>query len=170
MIILALDTATHCGWASWNGRKMTSGLQEFKLGRGESPGMRFLRFRKWIREMIDLVKPDLICYERSAHFKGMAAAECHHGFQAELHTECARVGLNVMPVQNSALKKHATGKGNAGKDMMIEAARERWVKYNEWVPGELTHDEADALCLLSFAIDELGSVGRDKKIIRVRMV
>ena len=44
MEILSLDLATAAGWASKIlGRR--SGVVEFQLKRGESPGMRFLRCR-----------------------------------------------------------------------------------------------------------------------------
>ena len=48
MKILALDLATLTGWASSVGR--TSGVQVFDVRRGESPGMRFLRCRAWLRD------------------------------------------------------------------------------------------------------------------------
>jgi hypothetical protein len=46
MNILTLDLATKTGWASnIHGRR--SGVIEFALKCGESPGMRFLRCRGW---------------------------------------------------------------------------------------------------------------------------
>lgn len=157
MRILALDTASHCGWAALkspsNHTRATSGVQEFKLGRGESPGMRFLRFRKWLREMIEYTKAQVIAYERSAHFKGVGAAEVHHGFQTIMHEIAAEEGLETLPVQNSALKKFATGKGNAGKPEMVKAARKRW---NRPDLTDKMHDEADALCVLDWALVEIG--------------
>jgi hypothetical protein len=44
MNILTLDLATKTGWAS-NILGRRSGVVEFQLKRGESPGMRFLRCR-----------------------------------------------------------------------------------------------------------------------------
>ena len=45
--ILALDLATKTGWALQDRTgAIASGMQEFSLKRGESKGMRFLRFRK----------------------------------------------------------------------------------------------------------------------------
>ena len=152
--LLALDTATNCGWAAWHPNTgMTSGAQSFKPGRGESPGMRFLRFRKWLSEMIDLVKPSVIAYERSGHFKGVAAAEVCHGFQTIMHEEAARREIDTAPVQNSELKKYATGEGNAGKPEMIKAARKRW----KVDLTEKEHDRADALCVLAWALNESGA-------------
>ena len=162
--ILALDTGTHCGWASWSPRtqQQTSGVQVFELGRGESPGMRFLRFRKWLTEMVRLVSPNVIAYERSAHFKGVPAAEVCHGFQTVMLELAAQHEIDTAPVQNSSLKKYMTGKGNASKEEMVEAAIKRW-RLDE-TP---THDQADALAVLAWAIEETRAGGR-KIIIRTR--
>lgn len=48
MRILAIDAGKHCGWATWDGQHLESGVQTFDLKRGESPGMRFLWFRTWL--------------------------------------------------------------------------------------------------------------------------
>ena len=54
MNILSLDMATTTGWASnIHGRR--SGVIEFALKRGESPGMRFLRCRAWLNVMLQLL-------------------------------------------------------------------------------------------------------------------
>lgn len=152
--ILALDTGTACGWATWEPKRetFTSGTQHFKLGRGESPGMRFLRFRRWLSEMLDLVKPKVIAYERSAHFKSAAAAEVCHGFQTIMHEEAACREIDTAPIQNSALKSHATGKGNCGKPAMVAAARKRWLIQLD----DEEDDRADALCILAWALEECG--------------
>lgn len=163
--LLCLDTGTHCGWASWGPKGMESGVQHFELGRGESPGMRFLRFRRWLSEMIDLVKPGVIAYERSAHFKGVPAAEVVHGFQTIMHEEAASRDIDTAPVQNSKLKKHTTGKGNCGKPAMVKAAMVRWGLDLE----DKEHDRADALCVLAWALDEL-DLPEKKVMIRVRRI
>jgi Holliday junction resolvasome RuvABC endonuclease subunit len=50
----------------------------------------------------------------------------------------------------SEIKKHATGKGNANKDAILKAARQRWPDV------EIVDDnEADALWLLDLAQKEL---------------
>ena len=70
MNILALDMATKTGW-SWivSGKVKESGVQDFTKRRGESNGVLFLRFRKWLSDTCALVKPDLIAYEQ-AHMRG----------------------------------------------------------------------------------------------------
>ena len=60
MRILALDLATRTGWAWGNVYKdgpftPHSGVEDFSVRRGESPGMRFLRFDAWLSETMDLL-------------------------------------------------------------------------------------------------------------------
>lgn len=144
MKIFALDMATKTGWAT----EGQSGVQEFALKRGESAGMRWLRFRAWLKEMRDLIGFTVIYYEQ-AHHRGGHATYVGVGFVAEVHAFCAENSLEYRPVHTGTLKKHATGKGNAGKPEMMKAAKERG-----WTPQD--DNEADALWLLDFANKELG--------------
>ena len=49
--ILALDLATKTGWATCVGSVVESGVQAFSVKRGESRGMRYYRFMRWLEEM-----------------------------------------------------------------------------------------------------------------------
>jgi len=51
--IIALDLATNTGWATSEPRQ--SGSEKFNLRRGESPGMRFLRFNAWLTDLCSIV-------------------------------------------------------------------------------------------------------------------
>ena len=51
------------------------------------------------------------------------------------------------------IKKHATGKGNASKAAMVESAR-----LMIGTDSDLTEDEADAVCLLDYAVGVYGAV------------
>ena len=77
MNILDLDLATITGWATNMGARL-SGTMEFKLKRGESPGMRFLRCRAWLAEMFELMAGniDVIVYEQAHHRGGAATSVC----------------------------------------------------------------------------------------------
>ena len=63
--ILALDLATKTGWASKHNNYFCSGVQDFSLQRGESPGMKFLRFRRWLEELTVISSCDVIIYEQA---------------------------------------------------------------------------------------------------------
>lgn len=51
--ILALDLGTHTGWALLHlDGTITSGTEHFKPQRFEGGGMRFLRFKRWLNELL----------------------------------------------------------------------------------------------------------------------
>lgn len=149
MNILALDIATKTGWAcNINGKR--SGVTEFTLKRGESPGMRFLRARSWLGELFQLLdgKIDVIVYEQAHHRGGAATAVCV-GLATEVQAFAAEHGIELMTVHTATLKKFATGNGRASKANMIQAAKEK-----EWNPVD--DNEADAVLLLEYSIKEIG--------------
>ncbi len=148
MKILALDLATTTGWAT-NALDRVSGTVEFALRRGESPGMRFLRCRAWLNEFWQLIgaRLDVLVYEQAHHRGGAATAVCV-GLVTTAQSFAAEHDIELMPVHTASLKKWATGKGNASKEMMIEAARVRG-----WQPQD--DNEADAELLLDYAISTL---------------
>ncbi len=177
LAILALDLATTTGWAlRARDGSVTSGVQRFDLARGESPGMRFLRLRRWLQELVESApfmvggvsldvneRPraqeattklvDVISYERAHHRGGAATAVCV-GMATVMLEEAARLGIEVSPVATTTLKKHATGSGRAGKDEMIAAASKRW--HSVYPSGVEDDNQADALCILAWACDGLG--------------
>ena len=135
--ILALDVATHCGWAT----NTASGVWDFSIKRDESSGMRLIRFKSKLAEIIKLEKINLVTFERSAGFHKSALI-----IQAELHG-VLKIYLEEMSIEYRAfsaseIKKHATGKGNAGKPMMIAAAQQK-LSY-----AGNDDNEADALWIL----------------------
>lgn len=144
MKVIALDTAIKTGWATGG----HSGVFESTLKRGESPGMRFLRFRAWLRELIELNGgADLIVYEQ-AHHRGGAATQLCVGLTTEVLTAAAEVGAQTMPVHTGSLKKWACGKGNADKNEMIARAKQLG-----FCPQD--DNEADACLLYRYALSEL---------------
>jgi len=151
MKILALDMATQTGYAA-NTAPWMSGSVCFPVKRGESPGMRFLRFRRWLHETLETMMGDIdvICYEQAHHRGGAATAVCV-GMVAILQTFAAECGFELLTVHTATLKKYATGSGRASKDDMVKAAEERFDK------KMFDDNEADALFILAWAIDELGA-------------
>lgn len=148
MKILALDTATKTGWAIWDGdRILESGVQDFTKRRGESNGLMFLRFRKWLYSLCETVMPDLIAYEQ-AHHRGGAATEIGVNLTGRVQEIAAAMGVETVPVATGTLKKFATGRGNAEKTEMIEAA------FTFLGRDPLDDNEADAVHLARFAAQE----------------
>jgi len=144
--ILALDLATKTGWAHSDG---PSGVQSFALSRGESPGMRFLKFRGWLDRVATEAPFQVVAYEQP-HLRGGHATEVLAGMVGILQAWAADHGIETVMRHSGEIKRHATGKGNANKDAMIETAKERG-----WSPED--DNEADALWLLDLMNKELGN-------------
>ena len=150
MTILGLDLATRTGWALCEDGKITeSGAVNFKVQRGESPGMRYLFLRRWLdRNPLAL---NLTIYE-DAHYRGGAATEVCVGMVTTVQEWCAARGVEHMKCHTQRLKKWFTGSGRASKaDMMAEASRRTGRKVTD-------NDEADAIALALFAWDQVGVV------------
>lgn len=125
MNILAIDPATKCGWAHSVG---ASGVWDLSVRRDESAGMRLIRLRGKLEEIRMSVGIDLIVYEAARHAatKMQGALVVTAQFTAIIETWCVDNGVEYQGLSPSEIKRHATGKGNASKDMMIAAAREKW--------------------------------------------
>lgn len=150
MNILALDLATKTGWAAAiDGKHYESGVQDFSLKRGDSQGMRFLRFNTWLGEAVSNVKPGLVVYEQP-HHRGGAATEVAVGLSTRVQELCAKCGIEHTAIAASTLKKYAVGHGKASKEQMVEAAKRKF-------PGVdiINDDHADALHLLDYALREV---------------
>ena len=109
--------------------------------------MRFLRFTRWLDELQSLTGPfALINFEEVRRHVGTDAAHVYGGLMATLTAWCELRGIPYRGVPVGTIKKHATGKGNAGKPEMIAAAKARGLS-----PAD--DNEADALALLFWAMD-----------------
>lgn len=113
-----MDIATVTGFAT----ETASGVWDFnKMKRGDSYGMRLIRFKAALREIIDLENIDIVVYERPAgQFKSsiIVASE----MIGVLIALCEERGIQYTAYSATEIKKFATGKGNAKKQDMIDAA------------------------------------------------
>lgn len=145
MTILALDLGTTTGWATGFGNVITSGTESFKPGRYEGGGMRYLRFSRWLDEVHGVATVSECYFEEVRRHQGVDAAHVYGGLLAHLTAWCERHGVPYQGVPVGTIKKYATGKGNAGKPEMIDAARV--LGYH---PAD--DNEADAIHLLRYVI------------------
>ena len=125
--LLAIDLGTTTGWAlrSTDGL-ITSGTVSFRPSRYDGGGMRYLRFQNWLAEMDRLAGPiATIWYEEVRRHAGTDAAHVFGGLLATLTSWAEFRGIPYGGVPFGTIKKFATGKGNAPKQAMIEAARKR---------------------------------------------
>jgi len=147
--ILALDLGTTTGWAMRRGGLILSGVAEFKPGRFEGGGMRYLRFTRWLDEMATEPLAG-IWFEEVRRHVATDAAHVYGGLMATLTAWCELRGIPYAGVPVGTIKKHATGKGNANKGAMVAAARARGFS-----PAD--DNEADALALLHWVIETQAS-------------
>jgi len=145
MKILAIDPGTNCGFALLDGSNIISGIWDISVKRDESRGMRLIRLRNKLNE---IGKIDLLVFEVSKSHMSSLAAEVAGEIRGLITTYCLDNNIDYQGVHYSLIKKFATGKGNANKKMMVEAAEKKFSKTN------LIHDEADALLLLDYVRGE----------------
>lgn len=143
--ILALDQATKTGWAT----DTASGVWNLTPNRGESTGMRVVRFKSKVREIIEMEGITVVAYERPAgRFKAsiMVSSEMV-GVLLDL---CIEKNVEVACYSASQIKMFATGKGNCSKSKMVEAAEKKFSHINI-----IDDNHADALWLLELAKKDL---------------
>jgi len=152
MTILTIDPGTSLGWALYRDGYTISGVQRFSINRDESPGMRWLRFNSWLKEIRHHCKGviDIIYHERP-HHRGGAATAILEGFISQLQGFAARINAEIKGVHSGTLKKFSAGKGNADKETMLNTAKEKWPDQHV-----IDDNQADSLHLLSYAMSELG--------------
>lgn len=145
--VLALDLGQHTGWAlrQRDGLVM-SGTSGFKPGRFEGGGMSMLRFAAWLSELHASAGPlSVVYFEEVRAHKGTAAAHTYGAFLGQLSAWCEAHAVAYQGVSVATIKRHATGKGNAGKELVISAMRAKGFD-----PGD--DNEADALAILQWAL------------------
>jgi hypothetical protein len=130
MKVLALDLGTRCGWALFNdGAPLASGTWELSNARQrrfEGGGVKWLRLRGLLNQAVLGQLVEKIVFEEVRSHAGVDAAHAYGGALAVLTAFCEAEGIPYEAYPVGTIKKHATGKGNAKKDAMIEAARARW--------------------------------------------
>lgn len=148
-VILALDLGTTTGWACRpTDGPMAHGWASFKPGRYEGGGMRYLRFKRWLSELQGTVgEIGQIYFEEVRRHNSTDAAHVYGGLMATLTSWCEHHQIPYQGVPVATIKKHATGKGNAGKPDMLQSVRERGHPVTD-------DNEADAIALLYWAMEE----------------
>lgn len=144
-MLLALDLGTKTGWATNSNAGITHGMQEFKNDRFSGGGMRFLKFEKWLME---LPVPSQVVFEEVRRHAATDAAHVYGGLMAVVTKWCEENKIPYQGVPVGTIKKFWTGKGNAGKDLMIAEGKKRGYKNVD------DDNEMDALALLHYWIDE----------------
>lgn len=173
MTLLALDLGISTGWAlrrhGAGGEAIESGVQVFDLRRGESPGMRYVRFRRWLDEMgQDTAAHGLLIAYEAAHHRGGAATELLCGLTTRVQEWVAQHPWSEhQAVHSATLKKWVTGRGNADKEAMRAALLSRgWWAAMGRCRTPIDDNEVDAVALLHYAIAILAPLESDELVDR----
>lgn len=147
--VLGFDLGASAGWAI--GRKdskiVHSGLIDTKPKRFDSLGLRFLRFETAVRELLVTFKPDLVAFEEVRRHSSTIAGQQWGGYSSSLMRLCAEHDIQYRGFGVGVIKKHATGKGNASKELMTSAAARRYPDQDL-----LTDDVSDALHIMALGL------------------
>lgn len=150
-MIGAFDLGTTTGWAcgAAKGALILSGTWYLKGSRFEGGGMRGVNFEDRLRALHKANKFTRIYYELVRSHKGTDAAHIYGGLLMVLTSFCERENIPYAGETVQAIKQHAAGKGNASKEMVIEAVK-------SWGYKPVDDNEADAIALLSLKLEEIG--------------
>lgn len=153
MKILALDLGTKTGFcfgdsfdAGNNLNQKNHGTKDFGLKSTDGPGVRFLNFHIWLRKLIKEQEPDWLYYEDVKRHVGTIAAHVYGGLLSQVQMICEAEKVAYIGIGVGTIKKHATGKGNAKKPQMIDAA----LRYGL---TPIDDNDADAICLWYLACE-----------------
>ena len=146
MMVLAIDPGTNMGFAYTHDNRVSpfcGGVVNLRGGRFEGGGMRFLRLKRWLDEM----KPNEVYFEEVRRHLGTDAAHIYGGIIATITSWCEEHDIPYQGIPVGTIKKWATGKGNASKEKMVAAAKEKF-----GYDGE-DDNIADALFILDCALN-----------------
>lgn len=132
--MVGIDPGTKCGWAvldTSTGARLGSGVWDISNRPGEGAGFREVRFVSSLRRLLDAYPEAVVMYEAPVSigtFAGGSAAELSGALRGLLryHCETRRPPVAYSTVNISAVKRIATGSGNAKKGRMVLAANARW--------------------------------------------
>jgi crossover junction endodeoxyribonuclease RuvC len=130
--------------------------------------MRYLRFGRWLADMLalsgqqtdsqtNLTGIGAFYFDEVRRHLGVNAAHVYGGLLATLTAWCEHHQVPYQGVPVGTIKRHATGKGNAGKTEVIAAMKA--------LGHPVTDDnEADALALLQWALAQGADLAVGKEV------
>ena len=152
MNILALDLGQNCGWALHCDGKIKSGVWSLKPTKFDSHGQRFLLLKRHLEIEIIIGGVEKVFFESVRKHIGTDAAHAYGAYMGVLQTTCLENDIPYEGVPVQTIKKHATGRGNADKQQMVDAAVQQFKSINV-----IDDNHADALHLLDYCLCNLTS-------------
>lgn len=124
--LLTLDLGTTTGFCvGARAGALASGVGNFKPGRFDGGGMRFVRFRKWLDELQEAYPISQVAFEEVRRHAGTDAAHVYGGLMATLTAWCEDAHIPYEGVPVGTIKRAFAGNGNASKERMIAEAVKR---------------------------------------------
>jgi Holliday junction resolvasome RuvABC endonuclease subunit len=156
MRLLALDLATHVGWAFFSERGATPKLGTWyapKLPDRDRFGPIYSAFEGWLVRMIHTHAPSVIAFEapilpRSKTFQKARAIRLSYGFAGSTERIAFEWQLRCIECAAASVKLRLAGHGHAKKPAMVAAA----IRHGCDVA---TEDEADAFGVGLLAYDHV---------------
>lgn len=143
--LLAIDLGTTTGFCYNQGKDIISDTKNFKPKRYEGGGMRYFRFEKWLKAILEEGKPAYVYFEEVRAHNGVNAAHIYGGFMSSVSRICEEFKIPYSGVAVGTIKKHISGRGDASKDRVKQAV--------ELLLGIKPKDdnEADAIAIWHYA-------------------
>lgn len=155
---LCLDLGTTTGFALVPSLQsaIVSGTWNCAPGKNSGAGMRFLKFQRQLDDIHAKTPLTTVHYEEVRRHLGTDAAHCYGGLYGVLTAWCEKNNVPYQGVPVQTIKKFWTGKGNAKKEVMIEAAR-----LHGYEPDD--DNEADAIALAHWVRHEMAPAAKRGK-------
>ena len=143
--ILSIDPATTCGWAVSND---LYGTWNLKTHKDETWGMKLIKLESLLKKIYEVYQFNIVGYERPGG-RHTIAIMTQSKIIGIIEKFCEERKIEYKGYSSMEIKKYATGKGNANKEMMLKAAIDK-LGYD----GD-SYDEVDALFLYNYMHTEL---------------
>lgn len=150
MYFIALDLGTTTGWSigCYNKKQHSqSGTENFKPTRYQSHGQRYVGFKNFLIKIHSKYNLNYCYYEEVRKHIGTDAAHIYGGYVATLQAWCIENNIEYAGTPVGTIKKHITGKGNASKEEVITAVKQ---KLNIFPKDD---NEADAIALCDYHLN-----------------
>ena len=137
--ILTFDLGARCGVAGIKDGKITSAILDNSWSKNK--GLQYSQCYKTMNALFARNDPAFIAYEKVQRHVGTYAAHAYGFYQGVLLSLAYDHGIPVVTMSVGEIKKFITGKGNADKQMVIDAVNK--------LGHNITDDnEADAVAML----------------------
>lgn len=157
---IGIDPGTSCGWSvlDQDGNLYSCGYWDLSPDRHEGGGMRYLRLRKKLNDLIESLDcVEALSYEQVSRHKGTAASHIYGGIIAIITELCESKKIPYKGIAVGTIKKLATGKGNSSKTLVTKAANKKWdldLNISD-KPSNSDNDISDALWIAECLRQEL---------------